>query len=143
MLIRNTKEKFLTFLRSYRLVQIMAKFYLVTHPLVNDLVRYAKHFLPNVKENVNPKVLRKIEMDILAAVNYDLLPVCGGTEDGTLEFMEAWQFDRSLASLGTTEKMSEQRETISYVNEHGEVNYVVSVQTRREKEIMHYWQASI
>jgi hypothetical protein len=120
----------------------MSKLYQVTHPLVSDLIRYIKYVMPNVKENVSSEILRKVEEGILAAVDYSLIPIGGSPNEERMEFFESWQFDRSLASVGTTETMGHNSETISFFNERGEVKYTVSVETKREKEIMHYWQAS-
>jgi hypothetical protein len=105
-------------------------------------------------------LLRKIEIEILNAVQYDLFPVDGAPSEGKLEFLDATHFGAlSLLSMSHTTS-SEPSRSVSRASSHQNSNapsespmceegvtmfkdFTVSTKTLYEREIMHYWQVII
>ena len=117
----------------------MSKLYMVKHPKLQDLVQYCQRYCPSLHCRVHKEMLLQIELDIIKVVNCDLMP-CGGTPDEThMEFLEPWRFDKSASHIIATESMETFQDKVVFSN--NDVEYTVSINTCREREIMHYWQA--
>lgn len=102
-------------------------------PHLDCLASFCRHTCRGADVIVTIDFLRKVEIDILNAIQYDLIPVGGAPNEETLEFMDAARFDYSLPPLSP--RTFSDGDVVKFKD------FTASIESRYEKEIMHYWQA--